>query len=278
MTKKQAYSYTVLRYIHDVVSGEALNVGVVMHAPAARFLKGQTRKTIGRLKQVFPDLDREAFVRSMQAVDRGLTAIAKLPNPLFDKQTTARGHALKVLPSDDSSLQWSSTGTGLTADPDKTFKRLYKRYVVRYDLNPPRRRTTDEDVWHPVQEKLAERGINVPFKPKVVMGTQDRIVFERAWQNGRWHAYEAVSLDLADADGIKDKARRWRGHLAAVAEGAPKEIDLHFLLGRPKNISLMDAYETAKAIMEHANFTAEVVDENEIDNLVASIETAYHTH
>ena len=35
MTEKQAYSYTVLRYIHDVVSGEALNVGVVMHAPAA---------------------------------------------------------------------------------------------------------------------------------------------------------------------------------------------------------------------------------------------------
>ena len=29
MTEKQAYSYTVLRYIHDVVSGEALNVGVV---------------------------------------------------------------------------------------------------------------------------------------------------------------------------------------------------------------------------------------------------------
>ena len=42
MTKKQAYSYTVLRYVHDVVSGESLNVGVVMHAPGAGFLKAQT--------------------------------------------------------------------------------------------------------------------------------------------------------------------------------------------------------------------------------------------
>lgn len=277
MTKKQAYSYIVLRYIHDVVSGEALNVGVVMHAPRARFLRGRTRKTIGRLKQVFPDLDRKAFVRSMQAIDRGLTAIAKQANPLFDKQTDARGHALKVLPSDDSSLQWSSTRTGLTANPDQTFERLYTRYVVRYDLKSPRRRT-NEDVWRPVQDKLAERGIDVPFKPKAVVGTQDCIVFERAWQNGRWHAYEAVSLDLADADGIKDKARRWRGHLAAVAEGTPEEINLHFLLGRPQNISLMGAFDAAKAIMEHADFAAEVVDENEIDNLVASIETAYHKH
>ena len=277
MTKKQAYSYTVLRYIHDVVSGESLNVGVVMHTPATKCLRGRTRKTIGRLKQVFPDLDRNAFVHSMQAVDRGLTATAKQANPLFDKQTDARGYALKVLPIDDSSLQWSPTGTGLTADPDKTFERLYKRYVVRYNLKSPRRRT-DEDVWRPVQDKLAERGINVPFKPKAIVGTQDRIVFEKAWQNGRWHAYEPVSLDLADADGIKDKARRWRGHLAAVAEGTPEEIDLHFLLGRPQNISLMGAYETAKAIMEHAHFAADVVDENEIDNLVASIETAYNTH
>ena len=77
MTQKQAYSYTVLRYVHDVVSGEALNVGVVMHAPKAEFLEVRTRKTIGRLKQAFPDLDRRAFVMSMGAVDRGFAAIAK---------------------------------------------------------------------------------------------------------------------------------------------------------------------------------------------------------
>ena len=35
MTEKQAYSYSVLHYIHDVVSGESLNVGVVMRAPAS---------------------------------------------------------------------------------------------------------------------------------------------------------------------------------------------------------------------------------------------------
>ncbi len=276
MNKKQAYTYTVLRYVHDVVSGESLNVGVVLHTPAARFLRGRTRKTIRRLKQVFPDLDRNAFVRSMKAVDRGLTALAQQPNSLFEKQTDARGHALKVLPSDDSSLQWSPAGAGLTDDPEKTLDRLYERHVVRYDLTSVRRRT-DEDVWRPVQDKLAERGIDVPFQPKAVVGTQDSIVFEKAWQNGHWHAYEPVSLDLADADGIKDKARRWRGHLAAVAEGTPEEIHLHFLLGRPQNTSLLDAYKTAKAIMEHAHFATEVVDENEIDNLIESIETEYHT-
>ena len=277
MTEKQAYSYTVLRYIHDVVSGETLNVGVVMHAPAASFLKVRTRKTIGRLKQAFPDLDRAAFADAMQAVGRGFSDIAKQASKmsLFDARTGARAHALKVLPDDDSALQWSPTGTGLTADPARTFERLFERYVARYDPAPVKRRS-DDDVWQPVRDKLMERGINVAFAPKTVVGAQDRIVFEKAWNNGRWHACEPVSLDMAHAGGIMDKARRWRGHLAAVADGTSERIDLHFLLGRPRNGSLMGAYETAKAILEHAPFATEVVDENDIDDFVASMESACH--
>lgn len=275
MAEKQAYSYTVLRYVHDVVSGEALNVGIVMHAPAAGFLKVRTRKTIGRLKHAFPDLDRAAFVDAMQTVDRGLLTVAKQASrmSLFDERTDARTHALKVLPDDDSALQWSPTGTGLTADPARTFERLYERYVARYDSTAAKRRS-DDDVWRPVLDKLMERGINIPFEPRTVVGKQDRIVFERAWKNGSWHACEPVSLDMADAEGIKDKARRWRGHLAAVADGASERIDVHFLLGPPQNGSLMAACETAKTILAHAPFATEVVDEKDIDGFVASMERA----
>ena len=277
MTEKQAYSYTVLRYVHDVVSGETLNVGVVMHAPATGFLKVRTRKTIGRLKHAFPDLDRATFADAMQAVDRGFSTVAKQANmmALFDARTDARAHALKVLPDDDSALQWSQTGTGLTADPARTFERLYERYVARYDSAPAKRRS-DADVWQPVHDKLVERGINVPFEPRTVAGAQDRIVFEKAWKNGGWHACEPVSLDMASAERIMSKARKWRGHLAAVADGASERIDLHFLLGRPQNGALIEAYEAAKAILANAPFATEVVDENGIDAFVASMESACH--
>ena len=79
---------------------------------------------------------------------------------------------------------------------------------------------------------------------------------------------------MADAEGIMDKARRWRGHLAAVADGSSERIDVHFLLGRPQNGSLMAGYETAKAILTHAPFATEVIDEKDIDVFVASMERA----
>ena len=279
MIGKNAYSYTVLRYVHDVVSGEALNVGVVMHMSTSRFVQARTNKTIGRLRGAFPDLDRQAFVSSMQAVDRSFRAIVdRVTTELrLDGDIDARRLALAVLPNDDSALQWSPAGAGVTDDPDRTFEELYERYVARYVAGTVSRRT-DAEIWRPVRDGLAKRGIDIPFEPRTVAGAHDRIEFSRAWKNGRWHAYEPLSMDLANADGIMDKARRWLGHLAAAAEGASERVDLHFLLGRPQDVALHEAYETAKTILEHAPFAAEVVDEDNVDDLVASIEQEYRSH
>ena len=279
MTEKQAYSYTVLRYVHDVVSGEALNVGIVMYVQSKGLLEVRTRKTIGRLKQAFPDLDRKGFVEAMKAVDKGLSAASNRlkHKALSDRQSDARIQALQVLPEDDSALQWSPVGSGLTANPAKTFESLYQRYVAQYDRKSERRRT-DDDVWRPIQGKLAARKVNIPFEHKVVAGEQDQIEFKKAWKNGHWHAYEPLSLDLAGADKIKDKARKWRGHLSAVAAGFEDDIKLHFVVGRPQAAVLIPAYESAKEILKGARFEPEVVDENDIDDLVAALEVEYRNH
>lgn len=116
--------------------------------------------------------------------------------------------------------------------------------------------------------------MEVPFEERRVAGPQDSIVFQTAWKNGSWHAYEALSLDLADGNSIKDKARRWRGHLDAVAADNNETLRLHFLTGRPGNASLVPAYETAKKILGGAPYASEVVDEENADDLVDSIERA----
>jgi hypothetical protein len=58
---KTTYSYTCLRYIHDVATGEFVNVGVVLYAPEARYLRAICRDNYGRLKHMFPNLDGKAY-------------------------------------------------------------------------------------------------------------------------------------------------------------------------------------------------------------------------
>ena len=279
MTDKQPYSYVVLRYVHDVVTGEFINVGVVLHVPSRKLFRAKTRTTISRIKAVFPDLDRKVFQSAMRSVQRGIQQVSKeiKADGFLADEGDAKSFACKALPPDDSSLQWSPVGTGLTDDADRTFDRLFGRFIASYDTQSKHRRT-DNDVWRPVREKIEERKIPITLEEKIVDSPTDEIAFKHAWKNGRWHAYEPVSFDLVDADGIKSKARRWRGHLAAVADGAHEQIKLHFVLGTPQNTQLMPAYKSAVEILRRAPFKPEIFEESEIDDLVSKIEDEVRAH
>lgn len=280
MTEGHPYTYTTLRYVHDVRTGEFLNVGVVLHAASVRQLVFKTRKTFGRVKDVFPDVDGAAFRAAMASLERALSAVAHdtANAGLLDGNGDAASLARRALPSDDSTLQWSSVGSGLSDhDLTKTLDRLYARLVARYDTHSAHRRT-DEDVWRPVHQRLAQLDIPIRLEEKTIAGTTDQISFKRAWKNGVWHAYEPLSLDLADADGIKDKARRWRGHLAAVADGTSDSVKLNFIVGAPQNAALQPAYHSALDILRNANFQPKVFEDTDIDDLISEIEDEVRDH
>ncbi len=277
MTEQRAYTYTTLRYVHDVRTGEFLNVGVVLHAASLGQLVFRTRKTFGRVRRMFPDLDSDAFQTAMRAVDRALAAQARRLADDGDAVSIAR----RALPADDSTLQWSAPGSGVSENLARTLDRLYARMVTRYDAHGTPRRT-DDDVWRPVREKLAQLAIPIQLEEKVIASATDEIAFKHAWRNGKWHAYEPLSLDLADAEGIKDKARRWRGHLAAVADGAREELreelKLNFIVGAPRDPALRPAYRNALTILRQAEFSPTVFEDTQIDTLVAEIEDEVRAH
>ena len=280
MSEKQPYSYTILRYVHDVMTGEFVNVGVIMHVPSQRRVITKIRNTIGRVTSVFPDLDRDEFTSEMNAVQREFANVAKervRDNFIFaDMDATA--YARLAIPPDDSSLQWSSLGSGLTNNIDQTFERLYERFVSRYDTNA-RHCRSDDDVWSPVLQMLEERKIASHLQEKTISGPVDNVQFKHAWKNRSWHVYVPISFDLSDADDIKTKAREWLGHLTAVVAGDHAEtFKPHFIVGAPRDPMLRNAYESAVAILRRAPNEPEIFDETQIDELIARIEDEVRAH
>ena len=272
-TEGVVYSFTVLRYVHDVVAREFLNVGIVMYLPESGELKVKTQKSISRLSGAFPDIEAPAFRKAMRAIDRGIARLGEETPLLLPPGTPpdARRFALRVLPEDDSSLQWSRSGGGLTTDVDGTLDRLFKRFVTQHD-GTSTERLTDRGLWERVRTKLSERNLDVQFQRKVLSGKIDSIEFENAWKNGSWHAYQALSLDLASDNAVKQKVRRWRGHLAAVNERCNEALQLHFLLGTPRDQSLAPAFEIAKRILQGSPFASRVIEEAQTDDFVDLIE------
>ncbi len=211
--------------------------------------------------------------RAVEAVAEDIAAPTLLVHEA-DALTLAR----RAMAADDSALQWSAVGSGLTGDPAATLARLFDRLVLRNDDRTAVRRRPDEEIWRPIRDRLAERNVHVPFEPKVIAGALDSITFEHAWKNGSWHVYEPVSLDLGDRDGIMDKTHRWLGHLAAVQDGAQEPLKLHFILGAPQDPALASAYDKAVALFRSAALDPEVIRECESDDLVSRIEDEVRAH
>jgi len=280
MKETLSYTFSILRYVHDVVSSEFINIGVLIHTPETGRVLFQVRSSMGpRLRGLFPDLDRDAFSRAMRAVDRGLTSVAKacLEQNLFKDSIDAAGVIARALPNDESSIQWAAVGSGLTQDPEKTLARLYGRFVARYDVRSARRRS-DDDVWRPVRQKLEDHHLVSRLQEKTIFGAVDEISFKHAWKNGIWHVYEPLSFDLADSDGIKTKAREWAGHLFSVADGASELFKPHFIVGAPTRAELNSAYKSALAILAKAPGEPQIFEESQVDELINQIEDEVRSH
>lgn len=279
MKNQYSYTYSVLRYVHDVTSGEFVNVGVALYAPQAHYLSAMCRPTYGRINKVFPGLNAEHFKALMRHIqhsfeERGeqLSSELNLTSPSGVLEI-----AQSVLPKDDSSLQWSPSGSGRAVDPAQTLEKLFNRMVMRYeDKHIPHGRTED-DVWRHFKRDLEERKVLQHFQPKMIAVQDDEIEFQHCWKNGKWHCLEPISFDLAAADSIRDKAHRWLGQMASV-QGAADPFKLYLLVGAPQQENLQPAFQSAMSILRKIPGDKEIVLEQDALGLADRIagEVAEH--
>jgi len=277
MKKTFTYTYSVLRYRHDTLAGEQVNVGLVFHSPDGRFSDFKARHTYGRFSAMYPDLDGDAFKLTLRAIERGLSKIAeKEGSNLFAELSDAAALGRRALPQDDSSFVWGEQGSGVTTNPATEFASLFERFVTLYDKEKKLVRQ-DADVWRPVRDMLVSRGISNRLQKKVITSSVDRVEFDHAWKNGAWHVVEPLSFDLASEDTIKDKARRWVGQLTTVSKNS-EEFKPHFIVGKPSSEDLMPAYKAALKILKASPVAPDIVEETNILALVDQMEDDIRHH
>lgn len=248
---KTQYTYTVLRYIHDITTGEFANVGVVLVAPKARYASASCRPTYGRLSRMFPGMSGDSFRSLMnfiqaRAEEFGDRLSSELP---LSVPENALQLAKSILPPDDSSLQWSPMGSGLTENPSKTLEELYARMVMRYEDRATAAGRTDEAVWRKFRKPLEQHHVLKYLEPKSFSVQDDQVEFEYAWKNGRWHCLAPVSFDLQSTDSIREKAHKWLGQMTSV-QNADEPFKVYLLVGEPQQDALRRATDRAVSILE----------------------------
>ena len=269
--KRERYTFVVLRYRHDPVAGELLNVGVVVYAPESQFLGGRFRKAYGRLSKIYPDLDGSTLRHDLGRLEKEFERLAKKEtgNHLLSSSHDAAGLAFSVVGKDDGSLVWSEMGSGIATSPKATLDRLFERYVTQYDDASVIRRT-DAEIWRPFRDRLSELSLASALQSKTISTSKDEVQFEHAWKNGKWHCFQPLSFDMASADSIQEKAARWVGHMVGLSKAAD-EFQPYFIVGGPSDRELLPAYSRALDFLGDAPNHPQIVQEDNVEEFVDTL-------
>lgn len=123
------YSYSILRYVHDVVTGEHLNVGVLVVSAVRHEIR--MAKSLARIKQAFPSVDADMLRRQLDEFASGFAREADRVAEEHRGVRTASHFIQGVFGSSgcDTSFQWTEGGSGVAAYHDDVIASLMARFV-----------------------------------------------------------------------------------------------------------------------------------------------------
>jgi hypothetical protein len=273
------YSFSVLRYVHDPVSQEFINIGIAVYSREAGFLRAICTTHYARITRMFAKIDGNRFRQLTGYVQERINALGEgLPSELPFEPGRAIEHLLtRVLPADDSSVQFSDAGVGLSHNLENTARDLFDRYVERYSLNRDSNRRDDEDIWRTFREPLERRHVSMYLAPKRIVAPNYDYEFQRAWKNQIWHLYEPVSFDMVDGGSIVEKANRWLGRATSLNDSS-ESFEIHFLLGEPQDSRLQYNFIKAQNILNKMPGKKEFIRESEADEFADEFEREVRSH
>ncbi len=178
---------------------------------------------------------------------------------------------------DDSALRFHEGGSGLTTDLRSRAAQLFHDYVSKYEPAAQGTKRDDEDVWRVFKNEFERTQITQYLEPKRIVAPNYDYQFERAWKNGRWNCYEAVSFDLLDASSLLDKANRWVGRATGLQDSS-EDFTLYLLLGKPSDPSLREAFAKAENLLHKVPVEHEFITEDEAHAFAMSLAEKIAAH
>jgi hypothetical protein len=251
------YLFAPIQYTHDIAAAERLNVGVVVHAPSAGYIRFAFDHRWGRLAGAFGSFDHAQYTLVRRQLQRAAEALQKrlaVDAQRLDLTTDAPaaehlGRLLRrVWPDEGLAYCFGPTGAGACPVDglDAVADALLHRLVVSQGPATGRARRTPEQVWAGFQQRLERRGVTpLLHRHRFQAEGGFSFEFEHTFENSCWHVLEPLSFDYADPDSIREVVLQWLGRGTELRD-VPESLDVHFLVGRPTSRELLRPYEQAK--------------------------------
>lgn len=266
----------------DRVSGEFVNLGIVVYEPNTKKLEGKFFEKITRVSGFFPTINSRHLALSLKFLQKEFDILTNrfASEFEFEKKESLEIITRKVLPKDDSSLFFTDVKKLLELNIEVTIKSLYQRFVMSYVDVVERDYISDKEVWNKIYKSYFEAyGISNHLKNHTVKTQMDTWEFDKAWKNGVWNCFETISFDLLKSDSIKDKVYKWSGKINEL-QTSKEPIHVFLLSKFPDEHPELKSFINKKLgkIEFSNNVTIELITENDVDKFAKKLKKQIEEH
>jgi hypothetical protein len=264
-----AYTYCLVKYVHDPSVGEMLNIGVLMCAPSVNFIEAKFNYHYERLSSTFADFDGDNYRETIKDIELSLSKIKdlNLSSTLFvikERVENVEQLSGQLIMDRSLSIQFGGMLAGLTYNLEEELEGIFQQSVLaQYPIKEKKSRT-DEEVWALYKKPLHQKHLDKYLKPKRFSSDAYDYKFEHAFKNEKWHVLKPVNMEYAASQTIQDRATKIFGEAAAM-EGDPDLSKMYILLGTPKLASHKTAYIKAKNLLHKIPINKEIIEEDEAE-------------
>jgi len=154
---KKSYSYSVIKYVHDPVADETLNVGVLVYSVESRFIEAKFEYNFERYSQTFANFDSQRYrqvLRNFEAAIEQLREELATGDLFRQLPRDAMAVAARIWPDAYLSFRAGPALLGVTANLVAVVAELFNRFVESQYAASRQVRRSDEEVWGTYRRKL----------------------------------------------------------------------------------------------------------------------------
>jgi Protein of unknown function (DUF3037) len=276
----KTYQYQLVRYTHDLVTGEFVNVGVIVFEPQTGYLKSKFIAKFGRITHFYSDVNGHGILNTLRAFENEIKRISRQLHELFRNDfKTINEITNEILPKNDSALQCTNLSYALDTNLDDALEDLFERLVDKYNQEVISDTLDDKEVWKSVYKQHFDKfGVTPYLRHHSISTHNDLFEFDKAWKNGVWNCYQSLSLDLKNTSSIKDKVYKWVGKLNEL-ESAEERLNVYFLTVYPERDDLQ---RFIKDTLTNGNFhdylSVSIINETEAETFVKKVQGQITAH
>ncbi|MBK8522637.1 MAG: DUF3037 domain-containing protein [Chitinophagaceae bacterium] len=274
------YQFQIVRYIHDRITGEFVNVGIIVYMPESRFLKSRFINKFSRISQFFIDVNGHSLLGALKQFDKEINIVSKRlsSNDLFESFSSIEEITNSILTKDDSALECCSMNYGIDLSGQAALNDLFERLIDKYNHDADKDSHDDKYVWRKVYKKhFDDNGITNKLKEHTVKTEHDVIQFDKAWKNGTWNCYQTLSFDLKRTDSIKSKVYKWSGILSEL-ENSSEKLHLYFLTVSPSRNRTIKKFIEDTLNRQSKKIQVSIVTEKQAESFAVSVKKEIEAH